>query len=95
MDLQDRLLASNRSFLLGSWLSRVPPWASSAAQLARLDFDSLEESLRTGAAPTPTDWFALGDAWSHGARHYSDRPTGDSYALAAQVARVMRRGGCP
>ena len=139
MDLQDRLLASNRSFLLGTWLARVPPWASSRAELARLDFDArsiltvwgdreasegaglhdygnkdwagltrdyyrmrwqkyfdaLAGSLRTGAPPTPIDWFALGDEWSHGAQRYSDQPTGESYALAAQVARVMRRGGCP
>lgn len=139
MDLQDRLLASNRAFLLGTWLARVPPWASSRAELARLDFDArsiltvwgdreasegaalhdygnkdwagltsgyyrvrwqkyfdtLDESLRTGAAPTPIDWFALGDEWSHGTQRYPDEPRGDTYALATQVARVMRRGGCP
>ena len=139
MDLQDRLLASNRAFLLGTWLARVPPWASSPAERARLDFDArsiltvwgdreasegaslhdygnkdwagltrdyyrvrwqkyfaaLDESLRTGAAPEPIDWFALGDAWSHGTQHYPDQPSGDAYALAMQVADVMRRGGCP
>ncbi len=40
MSLQDRLLASNRHFLLGRWLARVRPWASSPAELARLDFDA-------------------------------------------------------
>jgi alpha-N-acetylglucosaminidase len=40
MDLQDRLLASNRFFLLGGWLAQVRPWASSPAELARLDFDA-------------------------------------------------------
>ena len=40
MDLQDRVLASNRAFLLGSWLARVAPWASSGAEQARLDFDA-------------------------------------------------------
>jgi Alpha-N-acetylglucosaminidase (NAGLU) tim-barrel domain/Alpha-N-acetylglucosaminidase (NAGLU) C-terminal domain/Alpha-N-acetylglucosaminidase (NAGLU) N-terminal domain len=40
MDLQDRLLASNRFFLLGRWLGRVDPWASSPAERARLDFDA-------------------------------------------------------
>jgi alpha-N-acetylglucosaminidase len=139
MDLQDRLLASNRFFLLGNWLAQVRPWASSPAELARLDFDArsiltiwgdrqasdgaglhdygnrdwaglthdyyrmrwqkyfeaLDESLRTGAAPKPIDWFSLGAGWSHGTRHYSTRATGDTYALAAQVAKVMRRGGCP
>ena len=139
MDLQDRLLASNRFFLLGSWLAQVRPWASSPAELARLQFDArsiltvwgdreaseaaglhdygnkdwagltrgyyrvrwqkyfdaLDRSLRTGAAPTPIDWFALGDAWSHGMQRYSDRAAGDSYALATKVANVMQRGGCP
>ncbi|HEY2036986.1 MAG TPA: alpha-N-acetylglucosaminidase [Steroidobacteraceae bacterium] len=138
MDLQDRLLASNRSFLLGAWLARVPPWASSRAELARLDFDArsilttwggreasegaglhdygnkdwagltadyyrlrwqkyfaaLDESLHTGAPPRPIDWFALGNEWSRGTQRYSDRPAGDPYALAAQVATVMREG-CP
>ncbi|HTX05637.1 MAG TPA: alpha-N-acetylglucosaminidase [Steroidobacteraceae bacterium] len=139
MRLQDRLLASNRFFLLGGWLSRVPPWASSPAELARLQFDarsiltiwgdrqgsvagglhdygnrdwagltgdyyrmrwrkyfqSLDESLQSGARPQPIDWYALGDAWSHGKQSYPDRPMGDTHALAEQVARVMRRGGCP
>jgi Alpha-N-acetylglucosaminidase (NAGLU) tim-barrel domain/Alpha-N-acetylglucosaminidase (NAGLU) C-terminal domain/Alpha-N-acetylglucosaminidase (NAGLU) N-terminal domain len=139
MDLQDRLLASNGSFLLGKWLARVGPWASSQAELARLEFDArsiltiwgdrrasegaalhdygnrdwagltrdyyrmrwrtyfgvLDESLRTGMAPRPIDWFALGDEWSHGTGRYADRPTGDSYALATSVARVVRAGGCP
>ena len=139
MDLQDRLLASDRFFLLGTWLARVRPWASSPAELARLDFDArsiltvwgdreaseaaglhdygnkdwagltrgyyrlrwqkyfdaLDASLRTGTAPTPIDWFALGDAWSHGAQRYSSRPVGDPHALAAKVARVLQRGGCP
>jgi len=139
MDLQDRLLASNRFFLVGQWLARVQPWGSSQAERARLEFDarslltiwgdrrasaeaglhdygnrdwagltrdyyrlrwqryfqSLDESLRTGAAPRPIDWFALGDAWSHGTGRYSDRPTGDSYALAGEVARVMQSGKCP
>jgi alpha-N-acetylglucosaminidase len=139
MDLQDRLLGSDRSFLLGTWLARVPPWASSDAERARLDFDArslltvwgdrqasegaslhdygnkdwagltrdyyrmrwqkyfdaLAESLRTHAAPKPVDWFALGNAWSHGTQRYTDQPSGDAYALATEVANVMRRGGCP
>ncbi|MGA7540016.1 MAG: alpha-N-acetylglucosaminidase [Steroidobacteraceae bacterium] len=139
MGLQDRLLASNRYFLLGGWLARVRPWASSPAELARLNFDArsiltiwgdrqaseagglhdygnrdwagltgdyyrmrwqryfhgLEESLRTGARPQPIDWFALGEKWSRASQRYPERPIGDTYALAGQVARVMRRGGCP
>jgi Alpha-N-acetylglucosaminidase (NAGLU) tim-barrel domain/Alpha-N-acetylglucosaminidase (NAGLU) C-terminal domain/Alpha-N-acetylglucosaminidase (NAGLU) N-terminal domain len=139
MTLQDRLLASSRFFLLGSWLERVPAWGSSPAERARLDYDArslltvwgdreasqagglhdygnrdwagltggyyrmrwqryfadLDESLRTGARPEPIDWFALGDAWSHGRQRFSDQPVGDTGALAAQVARVLRAGGCP
>ncbi len=139
MDLQDRLLASDRFFLLGSWLSQLRPWASSPAELARLDFDArailtvwgdrqaseaaalhdygnkdwagltrdyyrlrwrryfetLDESLRTGVPPKPIDWFSVGEEWSRGAQRYSDRPTGDAYALAARVAGVVQRGGCP
>ena len=139
MDLQDRLLSSNRFFLLGGWLSQVRPWASSPAELARLHFDArsiltvwgnrqaseaaglhdygnkdwaglthdyyrlrwrrylagLDESLRTGAAPAPIDWFALGDEWSRGTQPYAERPSGDTFALATSVARVMQRGGCP
>jgi alpha-N-acetylglucosaminidase len=139
MDLQDRLLASDASFLLGRWLARVQPWASSPSERARLEFDarsiltiwgdrqaseeaglhdygnkdwagltrdyyrmrwqryfgSLDESLRTGEAPEPIDWFALGDEWSHETHRYPDAPTGDGYALAAEVARVMQSDGCP
>lgn len=40
MDLQDRLLAANRFFLLGGWLTQVQPWASSPAERARLEFDA-------------------------------------------------------
>ncbi len=40
MQLQDQLLASNTSFLLGSWLHYVSPWASSSAEYARLSYDA-------------------------------------------------------
>lgn len=40
MQLQDQLLATNQFFLLGRWLSFVPPWASSPAELARLNYDA-------------------------------------------------------
>lgn len=136
MDLQDRLLASNRSFLLGGWLARVRPWASSPSERARLEFDArsiltvwgarqasedaglhdygnkdwagltrdyyrlrwrkyfgtLDESLRTGAAPASIDWFALGDEWSHETGPYPETAAGDSYALATEVARSS--GAC-
>lgn len=40
MDLQDRLLASNRDFLLGRWLAAVPAWASTPQEQARLEYDA-------------------------------------------------------
>jgi len=40
MDLQDELLASNRCFLLGTWLKFVPPWASTPEEAARLNYDA-------------------------------------------------------
>ncbi len=39
MRLQDNLLATNPYFLLGRWLSYVPPWASSPEELRRLNYD--------------------------------------------------------
>jgi alpha-N-acetylglucosaminidase len=53
-------------------------------------FNSLDEALRTGATPRPIDWYALGEEWSHGTEHYPDRPAGDTYALAGQVAELSR-----
>jgi alpha-N-acetylglucosaminidase len=40
MRLQDHLLASNPYFLLGRWLSYVPAWASTPAELGRLNYDA-------------------------------------------------------
>lgn len=40
MELQDQLLFSNRSFLLGTWLSYVPAWASSSDEYTRLSYDA-------------------------------------------------------
>ena len=40
MELQDQLLSSNRSFLLGEWLRYVSPWASSSVEYARLSYDA-------------------------------------------------------
>jgi alpha-N-acetylglucosaminidase len=40
MDLQDQLLASCRFFLVGTWLSFVPPWASTPEEAARLNHDA-------------------------------------------------------
>jgi len=40
MDMQDRLLATNRFFLVGAWLTDVRPWASNLTESARLDYDA-------------------------------------------------------
>jgi len=40
MDLQDQLLATNRFFLVGSWLAQVQPWAATPDERARLDYDA-------------------------------------------------------
>jgi alpha-N-acetylglucosaminidase len=40
MDLEDELLATDRTFLLGTWLSQVAPWASTPAERVRLEYDA-------------------------------------------------------
>jgi alpha-N-acetylglucosaminidase len=40
MDLQDQLLAANRFFLVGKWLSQVGAWASSPKEQATLSIDA-------------------------------------------------------
>jgi alpha-N-acetylglucosaminidase len=40
MALEDRLLASDRFFLVGSWLAPVASWASSPEEARRLDYDA-------------------------------------------------------
>jgi alpha-N-acetylglucosaminidase len=40
MDLLENLLRTDRSFLLGSWLQFVPPWASSPSELKQLNYDA-------------------------------------------------------
>jgi alpha-N-acetylglucosaminidase len=40
MQLLDTLLQTNQYFLLGRWLQYVPPWASSPAELAQLNYDA-------------------------------------------------------
>jgi len=58
-------------------------------------FESLDAELRaggpggTGSPGGPIDWFALGDAWNHGAQRYSDRPQGDAYAIANRIAASL------
>ena len=40
MDLQDELLATDRAFLVGAWLSQVDTWASSPEERVRLNYDA-------------------------------------------------------
>ncbi|HMA49235.1 MAG TPA: alpha-N-acetylglucosaminidase C-terminal domain-containing protein, partial [Magnetospirillaceae bacterium] len=40
LDLQDKLLATDRFFLLGTWLAPVKGWASSPQEAQRLDHDA-------------------------------------------------------
>ena len=40
MELQNALLQTNEFFLLGRWLSYVPPWASSPVERNRLSYDA-------------------------------------------------------
>ena len=40
MQLLDNLLRTNQYFLLGRWLSYVPPWAISPAELSPLNYDA-------------------------------------------------------
>ncbi len=40
MDMEDKLLGTNEFFVLGRWLSYVPTWADSAADLERIQYDA-------------------------------------------------------
>lgn len=40
MDLENRLLATDSSFLLGPWLEAVSPWASTEDEVRRLQYDA-------------------------------------------------------
>ncbi|MGA2709353.1 MAG: alpha-N-acetylglucosaminidase [Steroidobacteraceae bacterium] len=53
-------------------------------------FESLDAELRSGPHGGSIDWFALGDAWSHGTEAYSDRPHGDAYAIARRIASALK-----
>ena len=131
MTREDRLLSTSEYFLLGRWLSYVPAWSGSPADLAQIEydahsilttwgdrtasnelheyanrdwaglvsdyyaprwklyFDSLEETLNTGAQPKPTDWFAFGDAWNRSTKHYSTEPIGDTYSASQSIAESL------
>jgi len=52
-------------------------------------FESLDAELGTGSPRAPIDWFALGDAWNHSQKHYSDRPHGDAFGIAKRIAMAL------
>ncbi|MFD9333100.1 alpha-N-acetylglucosaminidase [Streptomyces sp. NPDC060028] len=52
-------------------------------------FASLEEALVRRAAPRAIDWHAFEEEWARRTTRHPDRPTGDPYALAAQVAASL------
>jgi alpha-N-acetylglucosaminidase len=52
-------------------------------------FASLDAELRTGRHGNPIDWFAVGDAWNHSARRYSDQPRGDAYVIAKRIEKTL------
>lgn len=52
-------------------------------------FASLDAELDTGNIAKPIDWFQLGDAWNRDSRPYPRRPRGDSYRIAARIAREL------
>jgi alpha-N-acetylglucosaminidase len=53
-------------------------------------FASLEAELSSGVPAKPIDWFAIGDAWNHDSRAYRTHAHGDSYAIAARIARSLK-----
>ena len=131
MTWEDRLLNTNEYFLLGRWLSYVPAWSNSPANLAQIEydahsilttwgdrtasnelheyanrdwgglvsdyyaprwklyFDSLEQTLNTGAQPKPIDWFAFGDAWNRSTKYYPTEPVGDTYSVSQSIAESL------
>ncbi|WP_163508805.1 alpha-N-acetylglucosaminidase TIM-barrel domain-containing protein [Fodinicola acaciae] len=51
-------------------------------------FASLEGALTSGQPPAKIDWHAVAEQWSRSSTRYPDRPHGDAYALASQVADI-------
>jgi alpha-N-acetylglucosaminidase len=60
MSLQDDLLATRRSFLVGTWLACVQPWASAPVERARLNYDA-RSILTTWGDRKASDGAALHD----------------------------------
>jgi len=76
MDLQDELLGTEREFLVGRWLAYVAPWASTPAELARLNYD---------ARSILTTW---GDRKASDAAHLRDYGNKDWAGLTRDYYRV-------
>ncbi|MEU2428338.1 alpha-N-acetylglucosaminidase C-terminal domain-containing protein [Streptomyces sp. NPDC007861] len=55
-------------------------------------FGSLSASLRSGAEPVPTDWFAHGAAWARHRPRTADRPAGDPLRAVASAAATLTSG---
>ncbi|MEU7277571.1 alpha-N-acetylglucosaminidase [Streptomyces sp. NPDC045431] len=53
--------------------------------------DDLEDALTQGRAPKTFDWYAVEEAWTHGAKTYPVRPRNDPYATARRVHDVLAR----
>lgn len=95
MRMQDTLLQTHRDFLLGAWLARVPPWASSPGELARLNYD---------ARSILTTWGERKAAVDGGLRDYANRDwaglVGDYYLprwrmFFASLQRALDTGKPP
>ncbi|WP_405942443.1 alpha-N-acetylglucosaminidase [Streptomyces sp. NBC_00207] len=52
-------------------------------------FASLDEALVRKAAPREIDWHAFEAEWAGRTTRHPDRPTGDPYRLAAQIAAAL------
>lgn len=52
-------------------------------------FASLDEALVRKAAPRQIDWHAFEAEWAGRTTRHPDRPSGDPYRLAEQVAAAL------
>lgn len=51
-------------------------------------FGSLADALTSGQPPAKIDWRAVAEQWAHSTTRYPDRPRGDAYAFASEVADI-------
>ncbi|WP_433337995.1 alpha-N-acetylglucosaminidase [Spirillospora sp. CA-294931] len=54
-----------------------------------LYLNTLEEALRSNTRPTPIDWFATAQAWTHQSTPHPTTPTGNPHHQATQVAKTL------